>query len=70
MNRENVRSSDLKSVGYDSENKILEVEFNSGGIYQYSTVPEEIYSKLMSSSSHGKYFHKMIRDKYPTKKVK
>jgi hypothetical protein len=70
INRENVRSSNLKSVGYDSENEILEIEFKSGGIYQYSKVPEVVYSKLMSSSSHGKYFHKMIRDKYPTKKVR
>lgn len=33
MERENVSSSNLASVGYDEENEILEIEFNHGGIY-------------------------------------
>lgn len=31
MNREAVESSNLASVGYDSVNSVLEIEFHSGG---------------------------------------
>lgn len=70
MNRIPVSSSNVKSVGYDEEESKLEVEFNNGSIYQYSNVPINKYSDLMNSSSHGKYFHRFIRDKYVTKRVK
>lgn len=64
MNRTYVSSSDLRSVGYDETSMTLEIEFNSGGIYQYYNVPETIYNSLMNASSHGKYFHQHIKDVY------
>lgn len=70
MERKSVNSSNLSSIGYDAENEILEIEFNHGGIYQYSNLPEGVYDNLMNASSHGVYFSANIRDKYPTKKVK
>ncbi|HEX7238804.1 MAG TPA: KTSC domain-containing protein [Longimicrobiaceae bacterium] len=56
MNRTPVSSSDLASVGYDSQTRTLEAEFLSGSIYQYSDVPEHLYRGLMAASSHGSYF--------------
>lgn len=56
-----VKSSNLASVGYDQAAKILEVEFNTGGIYQYHNVPENIHSGLMSASSHGSYFDTFVK---------
>jgi len=61
MVRQNVSSSNLASVGYDLNSNTLEVEFNHGGIYQYSNVPESIYSGLMNASSHGQYFDAKIK---------
>jgi len=52
MERQSVSSSRLVSVGYDTENKVLEVEFKHGGIYQYNDVPEKIYNDLMKALSH------------------
>ena len=69
MNRESVESSDLNSVGYDPSTKTLEIEFHSGGIYQYFDVPENIHSELMSAPSKGKYFHKFIKNVYRYQKV-
>jgi len=69
MNRLPVSSSDLRSVGYDSSTNTLEIEFNSGGIYQYRGVPPAIYEGLMSASSHGKYFHAHIKNVYPYTKI-
>jgi len=70
MNRTSVVSSDLRSVGYDSKNEVLEIEFNSGGVYQYSNVPETVYSQLMSAPSHGEFFHAHIKNVYPYRKVR
>lgn len=70
MDREPVNSSNLASVGYDSEDNILEVEFHHGGVYQYSNVPSEVYEGLMSAESHGKYFDvKVKKAGYPYRKI-
>src|SRR5688572_3679593 len=62
MEREPVDSTNLASVGYDPETQVLEIEFQSGGVYQYYDVPVELYEELMSASSHGSYFVHFIRD--------
>jgi hypothetical protein len=69
MNRIPVSSIDLHSVGYDPETKVLEIEFHSGGIYQYSNVPETIFEQLMSAPSHGKFFHAQIKNIYPYRRI-
>lgn len=61
MNRVQVLSSNLASVGYNAQTQTLEIEFLSGTIYQYFNVPESIYSGLMSASSHGRYFDAYIK---------
>ena len=72
MERESVKSSNLASIGYDEENNILEIEFNHGGIYQYSNVPYYVYEELMNASSHGTFFSANIRNnkKFITEKIK
>lgn len=69
MQRINVDSKDLKSVGYDETTSILEIEFNSGGVYQYLAVPVETYNNLMNAVSHGKYFHAFIMNHYKSIKI-
>ena len=61
MNRTPVSSSNLASVGYQPNIKILEVEFLHGGIYQYSNVPLSVYEGLMAASSHGSYFDQNVK---------
>lgn len=62
LRRNNVESSNITSIGYDAENKILEVEFKHGGVYQYLDIPENIYEEFMNADSHGKYFSENIRN--------
>jgi hypothetical protein len=69
MERKYVKSSNLLSVGYDAKNKILEIRFNSGNMYQYDNVPKEIYNGLMSASSKGSYFYDMIKGNYSFKQI-
>ncbi|NOH03142.1 MAG: KTSC domain-containing protein [Chloroflexi bacterium] len=70
MFRQTVQSSDLRSVGYDPVNSILEIEFNSGGVYQYFNVPASVYQALMRASSHGRYFHANIKDRYRYSRIR
>ena len=69
MNRTPVKSSNIKAVGYDQETYTIEVEFHTGGIYQYTGVPEQVYRGFMQSASKGSYFHDHIRNRYAFKQV-
>ena len=70
MKREPVDSSNLASVGYDAKKKILEIEFNHGGVYQYFDVPKDVFDELMDADSHGKYFVHNIKGEYEYVKIK
>ncbi len=70
MNRTPVDSSNIRSVGYDPASRTLEVEFHSGGIYQYSGVPESVYQGLLRAVSKGSYFHDHVKDRYPVRQVR
>jgi hypothetical protein len=61
MDRIPVSSSNLRSIGYDSNEEILEIEFHSGGIYQYFGVPLSRYEGLINASSKGSYFDGYIK---------
>lgn len=64
-----VTSSNIQSIGYDSQSAILEVEFTSGDIYQYFNVPEHLYQQFLSTSSHGQFLNDYIRYNYRYQKV-
>jgi hypothetical protein len=65
MNRVNVLSSNIKSVGYNSNHMELDVEFTSGNVYRYYKVPIDIYNGLMTAPSHGVYLNREIKNKFP-----
>jgi hypothetical protein len=69
LERHAVKSVILRSVGYDDSTKILEIEFRSGLVYQYSGVPPKVYTDLMRSSEIGKYFSDKVRTQFRTKQV-
>jgi len=61
MERILVESSNVKAVGYDVETKTLQVEFKSGGIYQYAGVQPEMYTDLLEADSIGRFVSQVIR---------
>ena len=69
MDVQPVKSRDLALIGYDHETSTLEVVFRAGGVYRYQEVPENIYHALMAAPSHGTYFQKHIKNRYPFTKV-
>ncbi|TRZ97742.1 MAG: KTSC domain-containing protein [Nitrospiraceae bacterium] len=70
MDRQLVRSSNIRSVGYDPAIMILEIEFHSGNIYQYLSVPENVYQGLLQASSKGSYFQTYIKEHFSFRQVR
>jgi hypothetical protein len=70
MQRQQVESTNIKSVGYDAEQEILEIEFQNDGVYHYVGVPPVVYEGLLSASSKGRYFGEYVRERYPYEKVR
>ena len=60
MNRAFVKSSNIKSIGYDAESETLEVEFSGERVYQYFGVPQQLHSDLMRAKSHGGFLYANI----------
>src|SRR5882672_12522818 len=65
MEHKIVKSSTIQSIGYDAKEKILEVLFNSGGLYRYSGVSKEVADAFLNSDSKGSYFAISIRACFP-----
>lgn len=70
MERIQVLSSNITSIGYNMESAILEVEFTSGDIYQYFNIPEHLYNNLMHAASKGQFLNDFIKDNYRYKKIR
>jgi KTSC domain-containing protein len=65
-----VQSRALKSVGYDTEGRLLELEFCSGSLYRYFDVPEFTYRALMHAKSKGHFFQTSIDRRFRYEEVK
>jgi len=64
MHRTPVSSSNIRSVGYDIDSSVLEVEFNGGEVYQYYGVPHYLFEQFMAASSLGSFLYEHIRPSY------
>ena len=64
MIRTPVSSSNIISVGYDTGTQTMEVEFNSGAVYQYFDIPQGIYDAFMAAGSKGEFFAAQIKGNY------
>ena len=56
-----VKSSQIRSIGYDEASKTLAIQFNSGHVYHYDKVPKEVYDGFGKAESIGKYFGKHVK---------
>jgi hypothetical protein len=65
MQRHHVSSSAISSVAYDERSSVLEVEFQSGAIYDYLKVPPNVYRDLLKAPSKGSFVSRRVRDIYP-----
>lgn len=61
MKREPVKSGNIVSIGFDSQTKTAEVEFNSGGVYTVHDIDAEKHAAWVGADSVGGYFHAHIK---------
>jgi hypothetical protein len=65
MKRLPVVSDALKSVGYDEENQVTQVEIlKTGRVYNYFDVPLNDYLSLVEAHSVGEYYNKVFKKKF------
>lgn len=69
MERKDVVSSNISSIGYDEGSKTMEICFKNGGVYQHHDVPQEAYDGLMAAKSKGGHYASTIRGKFKHTKV-
>jgi hypothetical protein len=64
MQRTGLSSRSVRSAGYDPAAQRLELEFSSGGVYEYFDVPASVYDWLLRVPNKGRYVTKMISNRY------
>jgi hypothetical protein len=65
-----VDSSNIKYVGYDSEQMKLYVMFNDDSVYEYSGVEPEIWNGIKNADSKGSYLHWFAKvNQYPYQRI-
>lgn len=69
MNRNPVSSSQIVSVGHDPETNTIEVEFNSGAVWQYAGVDAAKHAAFVGAESLGRHFGKHIKPHHAATKV-
>lgn len=62
----------IKSLGYDAEHQVLEVEFvprqqgnTETNTVRFNTVPQDVYDELAAADPISDYYDRNIKAKYP-----
>lgn len=63
-----VKSSNIKLIGYDSDTNTLGIVFKNLSHFEYSDVPQNIYDELCKADSIGAYFHTNIKNKFASER--
>ena len=69
MDRQRVESTSIVTVGYDQDRLILEIEFSSGGVYQYLNVPSDVHATLLVAESKGRHVNSAIKGHFSFRRV-
>ena len=70
MQRENIESKIIKSIGYDAIEQTLEIEFiKDGSVWQYFGFSEINWHEFKISDSKEKYWRGEIQGNYKNSRV-
>ncbi|HWT52257.1 MAG TPA: KTSC domain-containing protein [Caulobacter sp.] len=64
-----VESTAIREIDYSPEHGKLFVRFSDGDEYVYVGVPERVSKAFFRAPSKGRFFQRMIRDRYPYNRV-
>ena len=74
MDRQEVESSMLVSIGYDHYREVLEVEFKHGAVYEYYDVPNDVYHTMITRNERGEsvgsWFAARVKQSYRYSRVR
>ena len=59
-----VESEAIAEIDYDAARSTLRVRFVEGDWYSYFEVPARVHANFLAASSHGRFFHDHILDRY------
>lgn len=64
-----VESTAIREIDYSPEHGKLFVTFQDGDEYVYVGVPERVGQAFFRAPSKGRFFQRIIRDRYPYNRV-
>jgi hypothetical protein len=64
IRRHHVKSTAVRTMGYDENEWVLQVEFSNGKLYNYFRVPPHEYRSLLEAGSKGEYVNRQIKPYY------
>ncbi len=70
MNLQSVKSGNIARVGHDRATKKLQIEFQSGALYEFSDVTKRGHTRFIEAESIGAYFHAFIKGQFQSKKLR
>lgn len=70
MERQQVVSSSILSIGYSPIDSVLEVEFVNGAVYRYYRVPRSVAVGMLGAASAGGFFAERVRGRYTYQRVR
>ena len=69
MEMHECNSSQIRRYGYDPETRTMRVEFQRGGLYEYTDVPPEVFAAFLESNSKGSYHYHHIKGSYHYERI-
>jgi len=57
-------SSVIKKYFYDPENKVLTIIYQSGAVYDYLDVSQEVFDEMRAAYSKGTFLNQKIKPNY------
>jgi hypothetical protein len=69
MERKRVKSDKVRSVGYDPNARVLEVELRDGTVLAYSGVSQEVHRQFMNAPSPTSYYEDKIADEFSSRRM-
>ena len=68
IERKPIRRGGIRSAGYDAAARVLEIEFDSGSVLQYTGVGAEIARRFLVSSAPLSYYKDNIEEEFPSRR--
>jgi hypothetical protein len=69
LERQQVTSSTIESIGYNPITAVLEIQFAPGDLYEYFMVPKSTYLALLKAPSKGRFFRESIRGQFQFRRL-